>query len=90
MILKIGRNEYIVTNKDWILDNGSIYQCMTLRYKVYEPRLHENIAQIPVMSKKLFKDLLKSGKIVEVRNSKLLEKYSGCKIWRFNFDEGNS
>jgi hypothetical protein len=32
MKLKINRYEFEVTNKDIILDNGSCYQCLTLKH----------------------------------------------------------
>lgn len=88
MLLKIGRNEYNVSNRDWILDNGACYQCMTLKYSVYDPRLYENRSQVQVMSKKMFKELLKKDQLIEVFDIPM--RYKGCRIWRFNFDENNS
>ena len=85
MELKIGKNTYNITNKDWILDNGSIYQCMTLTYKVYDSKVHSSKNQIQVMSKKMFKDLVKAGQLVEFTTNNLNNKYKGCKFWRFNF-----
>ena len=95
MDLKINKYEFKnITNTDWILDNGSCYQCMTLTHietsgrPYYIPRSYPTI-----MSKKQFATLLKQGLVVRyetMENSPKFKKmysYANCKAWRFNIDE---
>ena len=85
MKLKINRYEFDVTNKDWILDNGSCYQCMTLTHVALEYRV--KLTQVPtIMSKAQFKQLVKDNKLVEFKNEKLSNRYKYCKFWRFNVE----
>ena len=95
MELKIGRYTFTdVTNKDWILDNGACYQCVTLkhmenfggRYCIMKPTWTQ-------ISKKQFKDLYKKGIIVEYpeleTDPRYVERYGqyGMKAYRFNVEE---
>lgn len=65
MKVKCGRDEYEVTNKDLILDNGACYQLITkkkfLGWNEYSPTI----------SKTLFNKMLKAGLI---RKSKKIYK----------------
>lgn len=57
MEIKCGRRTFDCTSKDLILDNGACYQIITKEYK------QGWSCQTPVVSKTLFKKLLKEGKI---------------------------
>ena len=66
MKIKVGRDEYEVSNKDLILDNGACYQLIT-------KRKHSGWnSYAPTIAKTTFKKMLKDGKI---RKSKKV--YSG-------------
>lgn len=90
MTLKIGRYTFDnITNKDWILDNDVCYQCMTLKHMSDDGSRYHIKEFVPtIMSKKLFKQLVREGKIVRFENFENSEKfkryYAGCKAWRFN------
>ena len=92
MKLKINRYEFDVTNRDWILDNGSCYQCMTLTHRVLEYKV-KLIDTPTIMSKLQFKQLVKENKLIEVPKQRLPEqirsRYSEdwCRIWKFNVEE---
>ena len=86
MKLKINRWEFDVTNKDLVLDNGSIIQCITLKH---ETSWYDNLCagRITVMSKKQFKQLLKDGLLIELKEEQKPVKYRGiqyCRVYRFN------
>lgn len=85
MDLKIGRCLCKdITNEDWILDNDACYQVMTRRRKDYSRHI---ITYLPlVMSKKLFAQLKKEGKIVLAPEMITGSQYAGCKAWRFNIE----
>lgn len=91
MELKI--NKYIfsnITNKDWVLDNGSIYQAMTLRHRVYDTRYYLAKDVETIMSKMQFKQLVKDGLLVrDIERESKNFPYAGCKAWRFNVEENN-
>lgn len=57
MVLKCGRREFIVGEKDLILDNGACYQLITQTY--YQDWSHV----YPLVSKATFNKLLKAGVI---------------------------
>lgn len=57
MEIKCGRRTFDCSSKDLILDNGAIYQIITQKY------FHDWYYHTPVVSKTLFKKLLKEGKI---------------------------
>lgn len=57
MEIKCGRRKFDCTSKDLILDNGVIYQLITQKY------FQDWYYHTPVVSKTLFKKLLKEGKI---------------------------
>jgi hypothetical protein len=57
MEIKCGRRTFNVTNEDLILDNGACYQLITQKY------FQDWYYHTPVVSKTLFKKLLKYGKI---------------------------
>lgn len=57
MEIKCGRRTFDCTDKDLILDNGSCYQIITKKY------FKDWYDYTPVLSKTLFKKLLKEGKI---------------------------
>lgn len=86
MKLKINRWEFVVDNEDWILDNGAIYQCMTLTHSILCNHYHSK--DVPtIMSKSQFNKLRKEGLIVEWKDAPYKSKYiTSCKIWRFNVD----
>lgn len=84
MKLKINKYEFEVSNNDWILDNGSCYQCMTLTHKEWSCK-NILLRDAPtIMSKKQFKQLVKDGILYEVTNSPQNERYKGCRIWKFH------
>lgn len=91
MELKIGR--YIfndISNKDWILDNGDCYQVMTRRPQ--DRNRYISVGIPVVISRKLFNQLIKTGKIIryfEYENSEIFKKRytTQCKAWRFNVDK---
>lgn len=91
MKLKINRYEFEVTNKDIILDNGSCYQCLTLKHPQRNTQSYTWIKHdIPtMMSKKQFEELLKNNQVVllsEEKFPKLYSRYKGCMLWRFNVE----
>lgn len=57
MEIKCGRRIFDCTGKDLILDNGACYQLITKKY------FQDWYDHTPVVSKTLFKKLLKEGKI---------------------------
>ena len=76
MKLNLYKRKFIVTSKDRILDNGACYQLITQTY-------YHNWNEIyPLVSKTLFKKLLKEGKI-----SLMPEKYYGCDLYKFVEEE---
>lgn len=89
MKLKINRYEFDVTNKDWILDNGACYQCMTLTHRMLEYKVA--LRDVPtMMSKKQFKQLVKENKLIDYTEQYFKNHpnyfHKGCKIWRFNVE----
>ena len=60
MKLKVNRWEFDVTNKDLVLDNGAIIQCITLKHQT---SWYDNLCagRTTIMSKKQFKQLIKDG-----------------------------
>lgn len=90
MDLKINRYNFKnITNKDWILDNGALYQCMTLTHVERGSSPYYISRTVPtIMSKKQFATLLKQGLIVrdeEMENTpKFKSLLMSCKAWRFN------
>ena len=65
MLIKINRYTFNVTNKDWVLDNGSCYQCMTLRHNT---TWRNNLCkpEVTIMSKSQLKQLVKENKLVDI------------------------
>lgn len=90
MTLKIGRYTFEnITNKDWILDNGACYQCITLTHRSDDGSRFHIVKNVPtIMSKKQFKQLIKEDKIVRYTELEFSPTWksnsSGCKAWRFN------
>lgn len=82
--LKIGRNIFDIDKNDLILDNGSIYQVITK-----ETGSGWN-ASIPVMSKKLFNNLKKTGLIFTNEELKQMayKKYRDEQMvfWKFDIE----
>lgn len=78
MQIKCGRRMFSVTNKDLILDNGHCYQLITQSYRKGWDTL------IPMISKKLFNQLLKENKIVrsEKKYNGMFENYNYV-LYRF-------
>lgn len=73
MILKIGKHEYTITEKDVFLDNGCCVQLLT------QSKVFKNWGYMtPVLSKKAIKELENYG--VE----KTFSKHKGCSEWRIN------
>ena len=94
MKLKINRYNFDVTNEDWILDNGTCYQCMTLTHKALN--LH-HISDMPtIMSKKQFMELKKKNLLIDdTETFKQLHPrrfgyWEGLKIWRFSIKNDNN
>lgn len=83
--LKVGRNILDISENDLILDNGACYQVTTKRIGF---GFNESI---PVMSKKLFKDLKKCELIFtsEGLRQAAIEKYGNNVVtfWKFNIDQ---
>lgn len=72
MELNLYKRKFFVTSKDRIMDNGACYQLITQTY-------YKDWYQIcPLVSKTLFRKLLKEGKIVLSK-----EKYLGCDLYEF-------
>ena len=90
MRLKINKYEFEVTDRDWILDNGATYQCITLKHTVYEQSIRESVYYPTKMSKAQFKKLVKDGILYEVKDSPQNKRYKGCRIWRFYTKVNNS
>ena len=87
MKLKINRQEFDVTNKDLVLDNGAIIQCITLKHQT---SWYDNLCagRTTIMSKKQFKQLIKDGLLIELKGEQKI-KYRGiesCKLYRFNME----
>ena len=90
MELKINKYTFNVTNKDWILDNGSCYQCMTLKHSVYEQNIRCSRDHVTIMGKNQFKQLVKENKLIDYTEKFHIKHptwYVGCKIWKFNMEE---
>lgn len=97
MKMKIGRYEFDVTNKDIIMDNGSIYQCVTLKhdssYGGDYARLKYKVSTL--MSKKQFKELLKRNQLILLDKDLYQNTYLKynildnkiVKLYRFNVKE---
>lgn len=98
MKLKINRYEFEVTNKDYIMDNGAVYQCVTLKHLGY-PNAGGRFAWITkpmstIMSKKQFSELLKKNQLVLMDKEKYPKTYarhglygdSDIKLYRFNVE----
>ena len=92
MELKVNKYIFNVTNRDWILDNGACYQCMTLKHSAWDQSVRCRRDYITIMSKKQFKQLLRENKLVDVTEyfHKKYNRYNGCKIWRFNVEDVNN
>lgn len=75
MKIKCDRGIFNVTNGDLILDNGACYQLITQTY------FKNYYYHTPHVSKKLFKELLKDGKI---RKSK--KKYKSSSLENVYYD----
>lgn len=84
MKLKINKWEFEVTDKDWILDNGVCYQCVTLTHSVLCGNWgSKDISTI--MSKTQFNKLRKENLIVEWKDCPYKSKFvTNVKIWKFN------
>lgn len=87
MKLKINRWEFDVTNEDWVLDNGAIYQCLTLKHWAYNSGLRIYQQVTTVMSKKQFNQLVKENKLTKFHNGRLSLYYPDCTFWKFNLGE---
>lgn len=72
MVIKCRRREYTVTNFDIVLDNGACQQLITQTYFKGWSRIS------PVLSKALFKSLLREDKLV------LIMERESLKYYRFN------
>ena len=87
MKLKINRQEFDVTNKDLVLDNDAIIQCITLKHQT---SWYDNLCdgRITIMSKKQFKQLIKDGILVKIPDNEKPTGYkeSFCKLYRFNVE----
>lgn len=84
--LKVGRNIIDIGENDLILDNGACYQIIT---KMIGYGFNKSI---PIMSKKLFKDLKLTGLIFTNQALKqLCEKRYGkdanFSLWKFNIEK---
>lgn len=79
--LKIGRQIYNIGAKDIIMDNGAIVQLIT-----QNGLFRDWTYTVPVLSKKLFKDLKTCCFIFE--DQKLIKKYNNLKLvyYRFNIE----
>lgn len=83
MVLKCGRREFIVDEKDLILDNGACYQLITQTY--YKDWGH----YYPLVSKITFNKLLKAG-VIRLSNKKyktFLGNDDSCKFYEFVGDK---
>lgn len=91
MKLKINKWEFDITQDDWILDNGSIYQCPTLRHHSPSASMSNCYSAATVMSKKQFNSLIKEGKLIDATDEFLAKvspnRFIGCKIWKFKIEE---
>ncbi|MCM1224861.1 MAG: hypothetical protein NC548_61475 [Lachnospiraceae bacterium] len=80
--LKIGHRTFWVSEKDMVLDNGSIAQLITQTYSVGWDEVY------PQLSKKLYRDLKNLGFLYT--NEELVEKckkhykYDGMTYYKFN------
>lgn len=73
MRIKCGRKEYEVSSEDLIMDNGSCYQLILKRGNIYGECN-------PIVSKSLFNQLLKEGKIAK---SHTANKWCVCIYYKF-------
>lgn len=80
MVIKCGRREFTVTEKDLILDNGACYQLITQHYFDGFSRL------MPEVAKSTFNKLLKSGQI-RLSPKKYKSKYGGKEYDLYEFVE---
>jgi hypothetical protein len=82
--MKIGRNEFEITDKDIILDNGACYQLITQTIRRGWSETY------PVIAKTLFEKLKRAGAVYtndELDQLAKSKKYSvGCTYWKFNVD----
>lgn len=83
--LKVGRNILDINENDLILDNGACYQIITKRIEFGSNE------SIPVMSKKLFKDLKKCELVFTSKGLRqaVIKKYGNhvVSFWKFNVDQ---
>lgn len=96
MNLKI--NRYMcenITNKDWVLDNGSCYIVYTRTHTIYESSYGIPRECKIIMSKTQFNRLVKEGMLVrftEIEKTKKWKerfgRYDCMSAWRFNVEEG--
>lgn len=97
MKIKINRYEFDVTNKDIVMDNGAIYQCVTLKHDVSYGGNYSSLKyKIPTtMSKKQFKELLKRNQLILLDKDLYPNTYLKynvldnkiVKLYRFNVKE---
>jgi len=75
MIVKCGRKEYDLTEKDRILWNGACYMIMSIVY------FEGFYRQTPMLANYKAKNLIKEGKLVETKGNTLdLKDYKWYKI----------
>ena len=90
MELKINKYMFNVTNRDWVLDNGSCYQCMTLKHSAYDYSVRCRRDYVTIMSKTQFKQLVKENKLIDYTEKFHIKHpghYIACKIWKFNVED---
>lgn len=98
MKIKINRYEFDATNKDYIMDNGRCYQCLTLKH-TFNPHRTGRYAQVTRevythMPNNQFNELLKKNQLVFMSREQYPETYARyvgnnirIKLYRFNFEE---
>ena len=92
MKLKINKYEFDVTNKDIVMDNGALYQCITLKH---DSGLRFGGMISTIMSKQQFNTMLKNNQLVLLDPAKYPNTYrnhihsdmvSSVRLYRFNVE----
>lgn len=92
MKLKINRWTFDVTDNDWVMDNGAVIQCLTLKH---DTSWYDNLGagRTTIMSRKQFNQLVKENKLVLIPKDYLPLKYryaTDVTMYRFNISKGDN
>ena len=75
--IKIGRNNYEITRNDVFMDNGHVVQLLSQS----QENLNWGIRSDPCLSKKLYKQLQKDHKKINIKH-----RNNNCNVHYFSFE----